>query len=297
MANEGLLPVQHCLSPDPAGNAILAQLVHLLSGRCGGYFATTTLLAALSPDSRQDGMTAVAGSAPAQLYWFDADAISGDLAPAVGTGFWKLANDADTTVLAALAAAGGASLVGLTDTNSRITGSTLQAFLNEITTTTGGAMVLISDAAANYASATKTLEAVLGELGPYRVKVASLAIGFAQVAALGAVTDGAIDFAAALPVGAVRLGGYVDVTAVFDNVGNTASLTFDLGVASPGDTDAWIDGGSLNAVAKVASPLGVVPIGFSGGSLPSVMIHSDVNCDTITKGAAVAYVPYFEQFK
>ena len=67
---------------------------------------------------------------------------------------------------------------------------------------------------------------MLGELGPYRVKVASLAFGFAQVAAIGAVTDGAIDFAAALPVGAVRLGGYADVTAVFDNAGNTASLSF-----------------------------------------------------------------------
>ena len=50
---------------------------------------------------------------------------------------------------------------------------------------------------------------------------------------------------------------------------------------------------SLDAVAKVSSPLGVVVPNFAGGSLPSVMIHSDVNCDTITKGAFTAYVFYF----
>jgi len=50
MANEGLLGVQHCLSPDPAGNADLAKIVRILSGRYAGYFATTTLLAALLAD-------------------------------------------------------------------------------------------------------------------------------------------------------------------------------------------------------------------------------------------------------
>ena len=85
------------------------------------------------------------------------------------------------------------------------------------------------------------------------------------------------------------------MTAIFDNAGDTASLTFDLGIDA-GDTDAFVDGGSLDAVAKVSTPTGVQPVGLVGAVTPSVRIDSSVNLNTITKGALVAYVLYVEAF-
>ncbi len=83
------------------------------------------------------------------------------------------------------------------------------------------------------------------------------------------------------------------VSAAFDNVGDTASLTFDLGIKS-GDTDAFIDGGSLNAAASVRTPLGVVTGGYVGAITPSVIVDADVNLNTLTKGAATFYIYYLD---
>jgi len=121
--------------------------------------------------------------------------------------------------------------------------------------------------------------------------VVSKAFGFADVAALGAVASGSIDFDDALPAGAVVIGAGVNVTALFDNVGNTASVSADLGIAG-GDTDAFCDGVSLDAVASVGSPAGIGMGTLVGAVTPSVLVDPDVDCDEITKGAAVAYVIY-----
>jgi hypothetical protein len=101
----------------------------------------------------------------------------------------------------------------------------------------------------------------------------------------------AVDFDAALPAGALVLGGGANVTALFDNVGDTADVTFDLGFLT-GDTDAVVDGGSLNAIAKVSIPRGAaVPI-LPGALTPSVIFDGSVNLDTLTKGAATFYIAY-----
>lgn len=124
-----------------------------------------------------------------------------------------------------------------------------------------------------------------------RIVTVTKAIGFADVVALGAVASGSIDFDDALPAGAVVVGGGINVTAAFDNVGDSASVTADLGIAS-GDTDAFCDGMSLDAIAKVGSPAGVGMGTLVGAVTPSVLVDPDVDCDTLTKGAAVAYVLY-----
>ena len=126
------------------------------------------------------------------------------------------------------------------------------------------------------------------------IKWAYKAFDYTDVAAIGASVSGSIDFDEALPATAITLGAYLDVTAIFDNAGDTASGTADLG-PSGGDTDAWVDGASLDAIAKVGSVIGAAPCGFQGGETPSVLVTFDVNCDTITKGAAVAYLAYVEQ--
>lgn len=136
---------------------------------------------------------------------------------------------------------------------------------------------------------------VLGNLLTVGTKVAYKSFDYTDVAALGAVASGSIDFDAALPAGAVVVGGGINVTAIFDNAGDTASVVADLGIAS-GDTDAFCDGMSLDAVAKVGSPAGVGMGTLVGAVTPSILVDPDVNCDTITKGAAVAYVLYVEAF-
>lgn len=121
------------------------------------------------------------------------------------------------------------------------------------------------------------------------ITVVSKSVGFAALT--DADTQQTVDFDAALPAGAVVLGAGANVTAIFDNVGDTASLTFDLGIKS-GDTDGFIDGGSLDAVAKVSVPRGVALPGLVGAITPSIIIDSSVNLNTLTKGAAVFYVLY-----
>lgn len=125
------------------------------------------------------------------------------------------------------------------------------------------------------------------------VSVATKAIGHADLT--DADTQQTIDFDAALPAGAMVVASGANVTAIFDNAGDTASVTFDLGIKS-GDTDCFVDGGSLNAVAKVCTPAGVSPTGLVGAITPSVIVDGSVNLDTLTKGAAVFYVAYVLAF-
>lgn len=120
--------------------------------------------------------------------------------------------------------------------------------------------------------------------------VVSKAFGFAEVAALGAVASGSIDFDEDLPAGAVVLGAGVNVTAAFDNAGDSASCTIALGVKS-GDTDGFVTAGNANGATKLGTA-GALLGGLVGAVRPSILVDPDVNCDTITKGAAVAYVIY-----
>lgn len=131
-----------------------------------------------------------------------------------------------------------------------------------------------------------------------RLKVASKTVAFGDITDAG--TTHTIDFAAALPAGAYYLGAMANCTAIFDNAGDSASVTFDLGIKS-GDTDAFLDGASLNSVAMVYTPVGVGLVaggsgvhGFAGGVTPSIIFTGDVNLDTLTKGSAVFYVYYLD---
>jgi len=131
-------------------------------------------------------------------------------------------------------------------------------------------------------------------LAAVAVRWAKKSFTFADVAAIGATTSGAIDFDEALPATAMVLGAYFDVTAAFNNAGDTATVTGDLGAKS-GNTDAWVDGAALGTIAKTGATIGATPCGFFGGVTPTIPIASDVNCNTITKGAATAWVAYIEQ--
>jgi hypothetical protein len=95
-----------------------------VSSRIAAMFATTTALAAET--SISDGMLALVGTTTAAAYWYDADAVSGDVLSAAG-GYWKLLAY-DT---ASLAATGGAALIGTSRS------STVEA---ELTTLLAGAV-------------------------------------------------------------------------------------------------------------------------------------------------------------
>lgn len=100
-----------------------------------------------------------------------------------------------------------------------------------------------------------------------------------------------VDFDAALPAGAMVIGAGLNVTAIFDNAGDTANVAADIGIKS-GDRDAFVDGASLDAVAKVGSPAGDGMGTLVGAITPSVLVVPSVNGNTLTKGSAVAYVAY-----
>lgn len=137
----------------------------------------------------------------------------------------------------------------------------------------------------------RALKTLRDECEAATVKFATFAFGFADLDE----SDGSqtLDFADALPAGAMVIGAGINCTAIFDNVGDSAGVTADVGI-SGGNTDGFIDGASLNAVAKVSDPTGTAMGGLVGAITPCVVVAADVNVDTLTKGAATAYVAYVE---
>lgn len=127
-----------------------------------------------------------------------------------------------------------------------------------------------------------------------KIVVVSKAFGFADVAALGAVANGNIDFAAALPAGAIVVGAGINCTAAFDNAGDSASCTGAVGIKT-GTGAEFSTAVALDAVAKVGAT-GAKTGALVGAITPTILVDPTVNCDTITKGAAVAYVAYILAF-
>jgi len=124
-----------------------------------------------------------------------------------------------------------------------------------------------------------------------RIHTMSKAFTYTDVAALGGGASGSIDFASNLPVGAIPVGCGVNVTAAFDNVGDTASMTIAVGVKS-GDTDGYMVAAAADTVCKIGTP-GVLLGGLNVGTVtPSILVDPDVACNTITKGSATAYLTY-----
>ena len=329
-----------------------------LAKRLLGVFTDAAAIQAMAAVRRSDGALAIAtdtgflwtfktGSAAGASTWVLVPDNAGSGATA---GRWLRVQAGQ----AELAAAGGAALVGVTDSPGAISGSTVEAGLVEVArrvlgtyaniaaikgiaptlrldgsialdTATGflwtfkaadatanddtwvleptdnGALagrwlrkqMGVADLAASTGAALigvtggGTLQTKLNTLTATGVSVATKVVGFAALT--DADGDMTINFAGALPANAYTLGGGIDVSAIFNNVTDDATLTADLGFA--GD-DALINGGSLGAVAVVRTPVGTAPVGLASGLTPSVRVYCDKNLNTLTKGSLTAYVAY-----
>ena len=105
------------------------------AARINTTYANAAAITAISPNDRQDGDPAF-NKETGVGYHFDADAVAGGLTPDVGTGRWT----ADATVAGAVAAtdlastsnALGASLVGIEDSATQLTATTVEAALAEL---------------------------------------------------------------------------------------------------------------------------------------------------------------------
>jgi len=138
-----------------------------------------------------------------------------------------------------------------------------------------------------------TVKAALDTILSTGIAVASKTVGFAVLTDADQQQDVAFD--AALPAGACIIGWGANVTAVFDNAGDTADLTFDLGTTT--GSANLVDGGSLDAVAKVSTPAPAAGHpSLVGAVTPSIRFDSSVNLNTLTKGSATFYVLYSEPF-
>lgn len=114
----------------------------------------------------------------------------------------------------------------------------------------------------------------------------SKAITYADLTA-AALTQ-TIAFDDALPLGAIVIGAGFSVGAVFDNAGDTASVSLDIGHA--GDADAFCVGLSLDATGAVGAPTGVALGALVGAVTPRLTVSGSVNLNTIAKGSGTAYV-------
>lgn len=105
------------------------------AARTNSSYANAAAITAISPNNRQDGDPAFNADTGIG-YHFQAVAESGGLAPDIGTGRWI----ADATVAGAVAAtdlastsnALGASLVGIEDSATQLTATTVEAALAEL---------------------------------------------------------------------------------------------------------------------------------------------------------------------
>jgi hypothetical protein len=107
-------------------------------------------------------------------------------------------------------------------------------------------------------------------------------------------SDGAQSFdVVAIPANHIIVGYDVNVTEAFTD-GAAGAFTFDLGIKG-GDTDVFIDGGSLAAIARVDSPKGAGSLPSTlllGGGTIAIDVKADVNVDTATAGAVTITAYY-----
>lgn len=167
-------------------------------------------------------------------------------------------------------------------------------------TTTGA--VSAGEAGTGQLQLNGTLETVVSSAGglgriklleqaiPAQLKEESFTVAFGDLTD----SDGAQSFdIATIPANHVVMAIDSNVTVAFTD-GAAGAFTFDVGIKG-GDTDVFIDGGSLAAIARVDSPKGV-------GALPSTLliaggtiaadIKADVNVDTATAGSVTFTVYY-----
>jgi hypothetical protein len=166
-----------------------------------------------------------------------------------------------------LNAAGGAARVGFTDTNSKVTGTTLQALVDELTTTTGGAMVGIEDAGSHFTGTNS--EAALQEVGLIRIRKLQLQITESDLTESSDGVAQAINIGSALPANAFVLGTDVLLTTQFTG-GSATEVDLDIGVSGAiksllGDLDVLASTAS-GAHYNIGDAVGTRVNGYFGGS-------------------------------
>jgi hypothetical protein len=105
------------------------------AARTNHSYANAAAITAISPNDRQDGDDAFNADTGVG-YHFDASAVAGGLTPDLGTGRWiadaTVAGAVAATDLASTANALGASLVGVEDSATQLTATTVEAALAEL---------------------------------------------------------------------------------------------------------------------------------------------------------------------
>lgn len=105
------------------------------AARINSTYANAAAITAISPNDRQDGDPAF-NKETGVGYHFDASAVAGGLTPDLGTGRWiadaTVAGAVAATDLASTANALGASLVGVEDSATQLTATTVEAALAEL---------------------------------------------------------------------------------------------------------------------------------------------------------------------
>ena len=105
------------------------------AARINTTYANAAAITAISPNNRQDGDPAFNADTGVG-YHFDASAVAGGLTPDLGTGRWiadaTVAGAVAATDLASTANALGASLVGVEDSATQLTATTVEAALAEL---------------------------------------------------------------------------------------------------------------------------------------------------------------------
>lgn len=136
------------------------------------------------------------------------------------------------------------------------------------------------------ASSSNLLTATALAAGPVVQKV-SFALTAALVAALGASTTGSIPFPNALPTNARLVGAEVVVGTKFQNSGDSATISTDVGTSAAGHSAIAAHTVDLHTTGSKG---GGSTTGYSGmsisGETPQLALTSSVNLSTITAGAA-----------
>lgn len=170
--------------------------------------------------------------------------------------------------LASTSASEGASLIGIADSGTLYTATTVEGALAEV-------RALVDTNTTN---------------GVERVRYASLVVGHADLTA--AATSESIDFAEALPAGARVLDAFIDITTLFSG-GSVSALKVDVGV-SGGDTNGFIEDATAftgDPTGRVNGTRGVIP--NAGGVTVAVNVKATGdNVVNLDAGAMTVYVVY-----
>lgn len=172
--------------------------------------------------------------------------------------------------------------------------------LEQLVAKTAG-KILVGDGT-DVASVAVSGDATLASTGALTIAsaptIVSKVVGFAEVAALGAVANGQVDFAAAIPAGAIPVGAWIAKGTDFSG-GTLAAVTASLGLAS-GDVDRYTTpedvftgAGAGNLFAGGVAFIGVESMHPEGAITPSVnFVCTTDTCDGATAGSLTAYLAY-----